>query len=424
MLPYARIASVLEDISRAERRHKASLVAGLLTDLPAEMQCPCVRLLTGELWPSWEQREMGMGPEAIAKALAEISIEDVQSLRERLGEMGAVAEAALKHKTQHPISSEPLEAMQVYRSLIRISLQKGLDSEHRKGAILRGLFLEAEPIEAKYMARTVMKGTLVGLGPQTIIDAISRAIGAEKPALRKAYAILPELGLLIAAASRRALGQISMMPSRPSLPMLIRKSALSDSTVLRAYIPIYPGLRVQVHKTGKEFFVYTMRLKNITPALMSLSQDLLAIGPQLIAEAMLVCFQDGKILEQADVVRFINRRHLSRKSSILPALIVMDLLWLNGIDLTKLEYAKRRHKLKAVLGAPKSLPFTGISLAEERLLEDTADVQGFYNLSSHNGVKGLFSRDLAAPYLSGSSSQSDRIIKWAGDIAKHDSKRV
>jgi DNA ligase-1 len=424
MLPYARIASVLEDISRAERRHKASLAAGLLTDLPAEMQCPCVRLLTGELWPSWEQQEMGMGPEAIAKALAEISREDVQSLREQLGEMGAVAEAALKNKSQHPISSEPLEVMQVYRSLIRISLQKGFDSEHRKGAILRGLFLEAKPIEAKYMARTIMKGTHVGLGPQTIIDAISRAFGAEKSALRKAYAVLPELGLVTAAASSRALGQVSMMPSQPLLPMLIRKGDISASTVPRAYLPRYPGLRVQVHKAEKEFFVYTLRLKNITPALMSLSQDLLAIGPQLIVEAMLVCSQDGKMLEQADVVRFINRRYLSRKTAVLPALMALDLLWLSGMDLTKLEYAKRRHKLKAVLGAPKSIPFTGISLAEERVLENPGEVQGFYNLSRQKGVRGLISRDLAAPYQPGSCSQCDRIIKWAGDTIKHDLKGV
>jgi ATP-dependent DNA ligase len=157
---------------------------------------------------------------------------------------------------------------------------------------------------------------------------------------------------------------------------------------------------------------------------MSLSQDLLAIGSQLIAEAMLVCFQDGKMLEQADVVRFINRRYLSRKSTVLPALMAMDLLWLNGMDLTKLEYAKRRHKLKAILGAPKSLPFTGISLANERVLDDPSEAQEFYNLFRQKGSRALISRDLAAPYQPGSHSKCDLIIKWAGDTIKHDLKEV
>jgi ATP-dependent DNA ligase len=206
--------------------------------------------------------------------------------------------------------------------------------------------------------------------------------------------------------------------------MLIKKGEFFSSAVPRAYIPFYPGLRVQVHKAEKEFFVYTMRLKNITPALMSLSQDLLAIGPQLIAEAMLVCFQDGKMLKLTDVVRFINRRCLSRKSAVLPALMALDLLWLNGMDLTKQEYAKRRQKLKAVLGAPKSIPFTGISLAKEWVLVDPGEVQEFYNLSRQKGASGLISRDLAAPYHPGIYSKGDRIIKWAGDTTKHDLKEV
>jgi ATP-dependent DNA ligase len=208
------------------------------------------------------------------------------------------------------------------------------------------------------------------------------------------------------------------------MPMLFRKREISSSTVPRAYLPIYPGLRVQVHKAEKEFFIYTMRLKNITPALMSLSQDLLAIGQQLIAEAILVCFRDGNMLEQADVVRFINRRYSSRKSAVLPALMALDLLWLNGMDLTKQEYAKRRQKLKAVLGAPKSIPFIGISLAKEWVLVDPGEVQEFYNLSRQKGASGLISRDLAAPYHPGIYSKGDRIIKWAGDTTKHDLKEV
>jgi DNA ligase-1 len=412
MLPYARIASVLEDIGQAERRNKAGLAAAFLADLPEELQCCSCRLLIGELWPSWEQQEMGIGPEAIAQALTEISKVNVQSLLEQLGEMGAVSEEAIKQKSQHSISGEPLEAEQVYRSIIRISMQKGLDSEHRKSAILRGLFLQAQPLEAKYIARTVMKGTLVGLGPNTIIEAISQAFGAEKSALNKAYAALPDLGLIAEAASRQALNQISIVPSKPLQPMLIRKGMdESNSRLPRAYLPRYPGLRVQVHRTEKEFFVYTMRLKNITPALMSLSSDLLAYESQFIAEAMLVCFQDGRMMQQAEVVRFINRRHLSRKSAVLPALMALDLLWRNGLDLTELEYFKRRKKLKAMLGTQKSFPFSGICLAEERVLENPKDVQEFYNSCREKGIMGLFSRDFSGLYHAGSYSKSDFIIK-------------
>lgn len=415
MLPYSRIASVLEEIGRAQQRDKARLAADLLADIPAEMRCCCCRFLIGELWPSWKLQETGIGPKAIAQALAEISKADVQSLKERLGEMGAVAVEAIRQKSQHSISGEPLEAAQVYKNIIRISIQKGLDSEHRKGAILRGLFLQAQPLEAKYIARTLLKGTLVGLGPKTIIDAISQAFGTEKSAIHKAYAVLPDLGLITAAASRQSLDQIGIIPSKPLRPMLIRKAKDElNSRVPRAYLPIYPGLRVQVHKTEKEFFVYTIRLKNITPALMSISSDLLADESQFISEAILVCWKDDRMMPQREVVRFINRMHLSRKSAVLPALMAMDLLWRNGLDLTGQEYAKRRKKLKTMLGAPKSLPFTGISLAEERILQDPKDVKEFYNSCRQKGMMGLLSRDLAGLYDPGSLSRYDCIIKLAG----------
>ena len=71
------------------------------------MLCPAVRLLLGELWPPWEEREMGIGPEALMAALAEVSEEDISGLRERLGEMGLVAEAALRQKGQHSLSASP-----------------------------------------------------------------------------------------------------------------------------------------------------------------------------------------------------------------------------------------------------------------------------------------------------------------------------
>jgi len=412
MLPYASISSVLEEIGKAKRGDKSSLAAHFLADIPPQMQCCCCRLLIGELWPSWEQQETGIGPASIAKALAEISNTDVQDLMGQLGEMGAVAEAAVRQKSQHSISGESLEAGQVYRSIIRISTQKGLDSEHRKGAILRGLFLQAQPIEAKYLARTFIKGTLVGLGPKTVIDAISQAFRAEKSAVHKAFAILPDLGRITAAASCGSLNQISIFPSQPLCPMLIRKAKEdSISRIPRAYLPRYPGLRVQVHKTEKEFFIYTVRLKNITPALMSLSPDLLANDSQFIAEAILVCFQDGRMMQQSDVVRLINRRHLSRKSSVLPSLMAMDLLWRNGVDLTKQKYATRRKRLIAMLGAQKSSPLKGISLAEERILEDPKDVQEFSLLCLQKGIGGLFSRDPSGLYDPGSVSRHDCIIK-------------
>ena len=408
MLAYERIASLLEEISKAERSDKAGLAAGLLAGLPKELLCSCVRLLMGELWPSWEEREMGMGPEAVLECLKEISTEDVATLRKTFGEMGLVAEAAIRHKSQHSISTEPLEAMQVYKSLNRISRQHGLESEHRREAILRGLLLDAGPIEAKYIARTVMRNIRVGLGPQTLISAIAKTFDVETEQIRKVYALMPELGLLARAASNGTLAEVTIKPSRPVRPMLIRQGKISNTTVLRAYIPRHSGLRVQVHKAEGEFFVYTMRLRDVTSAMSSLFRELQVISHDLIAEAELLGFQNGLMLGQQDMVRYINRRTFSRRSTVAPALVLWDLLYLDGEDLTQLSYEERRKRLVEILGEPKGATFTGISIAEQRVLERTSDVVEY---SAREGSKGLIARDLLAPYKPGRFSDSDLYIR-------------
>ncbi len=120
---YSRIAQALQEISQAPRSRKVDLAAGLLSEIEPEpeMLCPAVRLLLGELWPPWEGREMGIGPEALMAALAEVSDQDLPSLRERCSDMGMVAEAALGQKGQHSLFREPLEALSVYERLRRIS---------------------------------------------------------------------------------------------------------------------------------------------------------------------------------------------------------------------------------------------------------------------------------------------------------------
>lgn len=408
MLAYERIASLLEEISKAERGNKAGLAAGLLAGLPEELLCPCVRLLTGELWPSWEKREMGMGPEAVLDCLKEISTEDVASLRKTFGEMGLVAEAAIRHKSQHSISTEHLEAMQVYKSVDRISRQHGPDSEHRQGAILRGLLLDAEPIEAKYISRTVMRNMLVGLGPQTQIAAIVKTFDVEYEQIRKAYALMPELGLVAKAAFAGTLAEVRIKPSRPVSPMLIRQGKIFNSPVPRAYIPNHSGLRVQVHKAEGEFFVYTMRLRDITSVMVGLFRGLQAISHDLIAEAELLGFQNGLMLGQQEMVRYINRRTLSRRSTVAPVLVLWDLLYLDGEDLTTLSYQERRKRLEEVLGDPKGATLTGISIAEQKVLERTIDVEEY---SAREGSKGLIARDLLAPYQPGRFSDSDLYIR-------------
>jgi DNA ligase-1 len=416
MLPYERIARALDEIGHAPRGKKADIASSLLIELPPETLCPVVRLLMGDLWPSWKPRELGIGPQSITAALEEISKDDITSLWSTLHEMGAVVESALQHKAQHPLSVSPLDALVVYNTLRRISRMSGPESEHRKIAALRGLMMDASPLEGKYIAHTALGNMAAGLGPQTMIAAISQSFRFTGDEVSRAYNLMPDPGMLALAARQGTLSRIEMLPARPIKPMLLRPGIdrdAQDEPLPAAHLPLYPGLKVQVHRAKGQIYVYTTRLKNITIALAGLTGELqdLDLNHEMILEAELMGFLDRKAVSQAEMVRYINRRHFARRSRASPALMAYDLLYLDGEDLTGLAYQERRKKLIDILGEPKEFPFKGISSAKENVLTDPEEVKSYLAKVQKQGCKGLIVRDLRAPYTPGCYSSSDFLFR-------------
>ncbi|MBN1235389.1 MAG: hypothetical protein JW999_04980 [Methanotrichaceae archaeon] len=414
---YSRIAQALQEISQVPRSQKVDLAAGLLAEIEVEPKvlCPAVRLLLGELWPPWEEREMGIGPEALTAALAEVSDQDLASLREKYSDMGMVAEAALQQKGQHSLSCEPLEALSVYDRLRRISRISGKESEQRKTSLLRGIFLEATPLEGKYIARTALRSMQAGIGHMTMIAALSAALHCDLEKIRSAYRLRPDLGGIAAMAKNRELESVAIRPRVPTKNMLFRSSELQ---VPGAFLPKYPGLRVQTHKIKKEVLIFTSQLRNITFALNGISRMVGEIESDFVVDADLIGFHERNgICSQAEMLRYINRRRLSRKSSIQPALLAYDLIALGGEDICSMPYQDRRKRLLSILGPPKDMPFSGISPAQETVLMDRGAVDEFLCRAGKSGAQALLERDLQATYRPGEVSERDFIVRAEHNLA-------
>jgi len=227
-----------------------------------------------------------------------------------------------------------------------------------------------------------------------------------------------------------------------------------------AFLPKYPGLRVQVHKIKKEVLIFTSQLRNITFALNGISRQLGEIDADFVADADLIGFRDtdsdninndifsnnidagnidfntssndascnypgpkeggfGRkgICSQAEMLRYINRRRLSRKSSILPALMAYDLIALAGEDICSMPYQDRRKKLLSILGPPKDMPFSGISPAEENVLMESGAASDFLCRVGKAGARALLERNLQAAYRPGEVAKRDFIIRAEHNLA-------
>ena len=416
---YSKIAQALQDISIAQRSCKADLAAGLLSEIKPDsgILCPVVRLLLGELWPPWEKREMGIGPEAIMTALAEVSDQDVPSLRESLHDIGQVAEAALAQKGQHPLFHELLKAQSVYERLARVSEMSGKESEQRKNSLLRGLFLDATPLEGKFIARTALRSMQVGIGQRTMIAALSSSLQCDREKIEMAYGLMPDLGKIAVMAQGGKLEEVTLQAKTPIRLMLFRQG---DPVLPGCFLPRHPGLRVQLHKIKKEVLIFTSQLRDITTSLGGISRQLEKIEPDFVVDALLMGFydRDGKgkeICSQAEMLRYINRRHLSRKSGIRSFLLAYDLIALQGEDICSMPYQDRRERLLSILGEPQALPFQGISPVQEHFLTDPGAVAELFDNTA--GVRALLERDLRGPYLPGRVSEKDFIARAEHKIA-------
>jgi len=414
MLPYLEIARALEDASREERRDaRADLLASLLKALPPESVRPVARLLSGRLWPPWEPREMGIGPETLEEVLEEISGQ-VPSPEAKGADPGDLAERMVQGRSQRTLSPTTLDALQVYEALRQISSQRGVGSTFRKRSILRGLLLSASPLEAKYIAKTVRGRMAVGLGLSLLAEAIGRAFGVDPLQVKRAYSYNPDYGTVALHALRGEVCDLRLSPSHPSRQMAFRRDEHPWDAMgvvgRRAYVVRYGGLRVQVHKLSDQVFFYTSQLRNVTHPLRDLAEEVIWVKGNFILEGELILVEDGRILPLSVIVGRINLRGRSRGEAV-SSLAASDLLYLNGRDLIDESYAERRRSLVQVLRNVAGRPLVSrVFLAEEEVLEDPDGAKKFLGRSLDRGFRGVIMRDPEGAYILGGISRWDEVI--------------
>jgi DNA ligase-1 len=414
MLLYESLAGALDAIWREEgRSSKVILIEGLLRRLPADLLRPSVRLLLGNINPAWERREMNVGPVAVIEVLSDLTSQSAEAINSMLTggiDLGTLGEILLQQKSQHAISHAPLDVKLVYDSLCRISTQIGQRSQYRKKAILRGILMDAAPVEAKYIIRAVLGNMHVGLGPSLMKSAIGGAFGVEAKRIEFAYARLPDLGMIAESAALGTIDDVLMAPPVPIRPTLIEKRDYLSDEILHmpgaAYAVKYGGLRVQVHKIRGEIFAYSSQLRDITPSFQQLVDDLFGLEGSLVMEGELLLTRDGAMLPKSDVVKYINRRLRSRRIDVIPSLVVMDLLFHDDLDITALGYFERQKHLSYLLDEIgwDEIHSGEVLLGRTRVWDDIGRIEDDLNKATASGFEGILVHERNASYIPGGRS--------------------
>jgi DNA ligase-1 len=193
---FSGICRQLEGISG--RLEMIDVISRVLPGLEDKELPVFVRFVMGRIFPDWSPEKLGIGPNLLYEAIAYVvgkKKEEVITVINRTGDVGAAVEELLASKEQTSFFSEDLKLTEVYQELRAIAGTEGKKSQREKLLLVRKLFTAARPLEGRYLSRIMLEDLRIGVGEGNVRDAIAKAFGVESTLVEHAVQAMNDLGV-------------------------------------------------------------------------------------------------------------------------------------------------------------------------------------------------------------------------------------
>jgi len=426
---YSSVAEAYEKVEATTKRlEMTDLLVALLRAAPKADIDKLVYLTQGRIAPDYAGVELGVAEKLVIRALVVatgLTEVDVSARWKASGDLGLVAEEALKGPRQRSLGGEPLTVATVFGHLDEIARASGTGSQERKVKLLAELVNAASPVEAKYIVRTVVGKMRLGVADMTIVDALAAtfATKADRGRVERAYNISSDLGEVARVLAREGLDGldgIHLQLNRPIRSMLCERLETLGEIFVRlgrcALEYKYDGLRVQAHVGPTEVRLFSRHLENITGQFPDLVAGLEAAIRERNAivegEAVPVDPNTGEFLPFQEVSRRRGRKYdLEAMVRDYPVtLFLFDCLLRGGRDLTTSPYGERREALLELAKVDSK-----VQIAEVLVSDDVRQAERFFDRALQVGCEGLVAKALDSRYEAG--ARGFQWIKFKRDYA-------
>ena len=369
---------------------------------------PITYLIQGRLAPLFEPVEIGMGERLLITAIAAAygsTKENVTKLNREAGDLGVAAQRLA------PASrGDSPSVIEVHKRLSEVAAAEGMGSQQKKLDGFTGLLRDLDPASAKHLVRITLGKMRAGIGYPTVLDAISfvkKGDRSLRPILEAAFNRTSDLGLVAKTmwdsgeAGLEALKVIAGHPLRPQLAeRLPNPEAVIKKLGLVGVQPKYDGLRVQIHKDGKEVRIFSRNLESWTetfPELVAAASDLGVQSVILDGEAIAYNPDSEEYVPFQETAARRRKEGIEEFAERVPLrAFVFDVMFRDGADLTPLPYEKRFEIVEELLGGSDTLVATPLTKTDsvEVLTRELLD-----NIS--RGLEGIVAKRLDSPYQAG-----------------------
>ncbi|GAA4432144.1 ATP-dependent DNA ligase [Georgenia halophila] len=304
-----------------------------------------------------------------------------------------------------PASSPALTPTDVDASLEKLGALAGAGSHAARASAVGRLFSAATADEQQFLRALILGELRQGALDSLLLDAIAAAADVPLKAVRRAAMFSALSGPIARAALSGGAAELEsfrLQVGRPVRPMLASSAPdvaaamdkLGDERV--AADAKIDGIRVQVHRKGREVTVFTRSLDDITdrvPEVVEAAQSLASDAVVLDGEAVALDADERPRPFQETGSRTMSRDGAALREQVPLTVFFFDVLHLDGTDLIDAPAAERFAALDRVV--PEE------SRVLRRVTGETQEVQDFFTELVAGGHEGLVLKDLGAPYDAG-----------------------
>jgi DNA ligase-1 len=305
-----------------------------------------------------------------------------------------------------PAEHATLTVIDVDGVIDEIERATGSGSARRRSELLADLLGRATEEEAAFLRRLLTGELRQGALAGVMADAIAKAAGVPGGIARRALMLSGDLTRMASIAMSEGedgLRAVGFEIFRPILPMLASTGAsVSEamSSFERSSVEWkLDGIRIQIHRRGRDVRIYTRNLNDITDTLPGIAATALELP---VRQAVL----DGEALWMRDGGPAAFQETVSQIDSDAPpegiVTFLFDLLHVDGEDLLDVPLVERQTRLAAI--APE-LMIAGVLTTDPEVGERVLAA------SLEAGHEGVVVKDAASVYAAGRRGGAWRKVK-------------
>jgi len=330
-----RFAAACEAVAAtSSKSEKVTLVAAYLRELPAAEAGLAARYLGGRPFAAWEERTLQTGGNLLWRALAEISGDDAafsQAFR-KFRDLGSAAEEAFAHREP---KSGTLILQRLAGSFDALAEARGPVA---KIALLKALFGQCSPREAKYIVKIMLAEMRIGLKESLVEEAIAKAYGAELAAVKRAAMLTGDAAETLLLASEHRLQDARMRLFHPIGFMLASPAADAEEAFAEFSDAIiedkYDGIRAQAHveSASRKVRIYSRTLDEISRAFPELLDPIASFQQDVVLDGEVLAWSNGRARPFRELQKRLGRKRVTSTMQLdIPvSYIVFDVLAFAG----------------------------------------------------------------------------------------------